>query len=203
MSATNNIEIVGSGLEKLAKNRKITTTTIITYQTDLDSADDVHGASKGRPDVEKYSYCSSKLGTQRPWYHEIWPWAIEQVNSCNLSMLLMLKIMMMALMLILCWVPSWRVRAPTSCRDDPVGCNRWHRDGRQHCLQWRRFDEILKQVNIVCKKRLGSYLGISQHHRYRGFKSNSGKVMLIFGSQSIKKQIKVPLIRDTFENVGI
>ena len=64
MSATNNIEIVGSGLEQLTKN--ITTNTIITYQTDLDSADDVHGASKGRPDVEKYSYCSSKLGTQRP-----------------------------------------------------------------------------------------------------------------------------------------
>ena len=61
MSATNNIEIVGSDLEKLTKN-----ITITTYQTDLDSADDVHGASKGRPDVEKYSYCSSKLGTQRP-----------------------------------------------------------------------------------------------------------------------------------------
>ena len=62
MSATTNIEIVESGLEKLTKNSN----TIITYQTDLDSADDVHGASKGRPDVEKYSYCSSKLGTQRP-----------------------------------------------------------------------------------------------------------------------------------------
>ena len=61
MSATNNIEIVGSDLEKLTKN-----ITITTYQTDLDSADDVHGASKGRPDVEKYSYCSAKLGTQRP-----------------------------------------------------------------------------------------------------------------------------------------
>ena len=61
MSATTNIEIVGSDLEKLTKN-----ITITTYQTDLDSADDVHGASKGRPDVEKYSYCSSKLGTQRP-----------------------------------------------------------------------------------------------------------------------------------------
>ena len=42
-------------------------------QTDLDSADDVHGASEGCPDVEEYSYCSPKLRTQRPRYHKIRP----------------------------------------------------------------------------------------------------------------------------------
>ena len=46
---------------------------MITNQTDLDSADDVHGAGEGCPDVEEYSYRSTKLGTQRPRYHKIRP----------------------------------------------------------------------------------------------------------------------------------